>query len=364
MTTGRVRTGLLYRLLAIPFLVIVVVMGLVWFAIDYLAADYFMTLMKEYAVDAAETNAMFLEATQRALIWAGVAGLVVGLVLSYLLTRRLLTPLTRTIEVTRRLASGDYAARVAVETRDELGELAQSFNRMAESLQRIEHLRRTMVIDVAHELRTPLTNVRGYLEALQDGVVPPTREMFGSLHDETLRLTKLVDDLMQLARAEASGLTLRRRPIHLEDLVDRCVQMFRARFDAKRIDLHIHVPANRRTVEADADRIAQAVDNLLDNALAYTPEGGRVDLTVSREDGAVRFVCANTGDGIPPPDLPFIFERLYRVDRSRSRERGGSGLGLAIVKELVAAHGGDVGAESDNGETRVWFSLPDHGGRT
>jgi signal transduction histidine kinase len=350
--------SLLFRLLIVPVVLIVAVMGIVWLAIDYLAADYFMTLMKEYGVDATEVNAMFLEATHRALLLAGAAGLVFALVLSFLLTRHLLNPLTQMIHVTRALASGDYSARVQVRTTDEIGELGHAFNRMAQSLQQIERLRRTLLIDVAHELRTPLTNVRGYLEALKDGVLPPSRETFASLHDETIRLVTLVEGLLQLARAEAASLTLHTAPVHLEDLIDHGVTLFRARFESKRITVDVSTPDDRCAVDADRDKIAQAMHNLLDNAYAYTPEQGRVHLTLTRDNGEMTFDCSNSGDGIPTADLPFIFERLYRTEKSRSRERGGSGLGLAIVKELVGAHGGRVGASSSAGETHVWFTLP------
>jgi signal transduction histidine kinase len=352
------RSSLLLRLLLIPVLLIVAVMGIVWLTIDYLAADYFMTLMKEYGVEATDVNAMFLEATHRGLILAGAAGLVFALVLSFLLTRRLLNPLTQMIQVTRALASGDYSARVRVHAADEIGELGRAFNRMGESLQQIERLRRTLLIDVAHELRTPLTNVRGYLEALKDGVVPPSRETFASLHDETIRLVTLVDGLLQLARAEAANLTLQKAPVYLEDLVAHGVTLFGARFESKGIDIQVSTPGDRQAVDADPDKIAQAVHNLLDNACAYTPEGGRVRLTLTHEDEDVKLTCSNTGEGIREADLPFIFERLYRAEKSRSREYGGSGLGLAIVKELIGAHGGQVGAHSAGGQTRVWFTLP------
>jgi two-component system sensor histidine kinase BaeS len=303
---------------------------------------------------------MFLEATHRALIWAGAAGLILGGLLSYLLTRRVLSPLSRVIEVTRSLAAGDYAARVTINSTDEIGELGQAFNRMAQSLQQIERLRRTMLIDVAHELRTPLTNIRGYLEALKDGVVQPSGELVASLHDETLRLAKLVEDLLQLARAEAAAQTLERDTVFLEDLIGQARELFRARFDAKRIRVDLQLPQERHPVEVDPHKVAQAIHNLVDNAHAYTPEAGWVQLRLEREDGTARFTCANTGQGIPAADLPFVFERLYRADRSRSRDRGGSGLGLAIVKELVVAHGGTVGAASEHGTTTVWFTLPAH----
>jgi two-component system sensor histidine kinase BaeS len=355
--TGRPsRARLLYRLLIVPVLAILGVLVLVWLAVDYLAADYFMTLMQEYNVDAAETNEMFLAATHRALLWAAGGGLLLAITLSYVLTRRLLRPLTQMIAVTRALASGDYSARVTTSANDEIGELGRAFDRMASRLQEVDRLRKTMLVDVAHELRTPLTNVRGYLEALKDGVLAPSPEAFSSLHDETLRLVKLVEDLLALARAEAAGPTLRREQRVLEDLVERTVQLFRPQLAAKQIEVQRSFDTERFPIEVDPDKIAQALHNLLANAVSYTPERGRVRVAVEHGVDEVRFTCSNTGAGIPPADLPLIFERLYRVDRSRSR--AGSGLGLAIVRQLVEAHGGRVGAASEGGETHVWFSLP------
>jgi signal transduction histidine kinase len=261
-------------------------------------------------------------------------------------------------EVTRQIAAGEYTARVPLAGTDEVGQLALAFNRMAESLQRIEHLRRTMVLDVAHELRTPLTNMRGYLEALCDGVLPPSSQALALLHKETLRLVALVEDLLQLARAEAARTTLHRQPVRLQHLIDVALDLFQPQFVRKDITVETQYTRDLDGIMADPDKLLQALRNLLQNAWQYTPSGGYVRVSTSGVPGGVKLSVANTGEGIQPADLPFIFERFYRGDKSRSREQGGAGIGLAIVKELIEAHGGRVGAASSPTETQVWFTLP------
>ena len=349
---------LLWKLLAIHVLVIGLVILVVWLTIDYLAADYFMALMKQYKISPTDVHQMFLHAAHRYLLGASIAALVLAVVLSLLLTRRLLSPLGRLIEMTSRMSSGDYSVRVDLARGGEFTPLATAFNRMADSLERIEQMRKTMVVDVAHELRTPLTNIRGYLEALSDGVIPHSTPLFQSLHEETLRLVKLVDDLAQLARADAARLTLRPQAASPHTLVTRALELARTQFDAKQIAVHIVPGGGGLEVVADPRCVAQAANNLLQNAWQYTPAGGTVRVSFERLEDEVKVAVANIGDGIAPGDLPFIFERFYRGEKSRSRELGGAGIGLAIVKELIEAHGGRVGASSSASETNVWFTLP------
>jgi len=338
--------------------VIVVIVGILWLAIDHLAADYFMVLMDKYMVAPTETHHAFLTAIHRYLIWAGALALALSFLLSYLLTRRVLRPLAQMVRATREVASGNFSARVETTTADEVGELGAAFNRMADSLERLERLRKTMVSDVAHELRTPLTNLRGYLEGLADGVVSPDRETFAMLQDEVLRLVHLVEDLGQLARAEAARAYLERREIDLPEAIRQMLAVYRPQIEAKGIAVETDFSPQAGRVRADRDKLLQAIRNLVDNACKYTPEGGRISVATAAAEDGVRVLFANSGPGIPAADLPYIFERFYRTDRSRSREAGGAGIGLAIVKELIEAHGGRVGAESDEGETRVWFILP------
>ena len=297
---------------------------------------------------------MFLQAVHRYLLWASGAAVVLALILSLLFTSRLLDPLARLTEMSRKIAGGDYGARVQTRASGEVGELSSAFNRMADNLARIEQLRKTMVGDVAHELRTPLTNIRGYLEAVTDGVIPPSPALMQSLLEETLRLVKLVDDLAQLARADAARLHLTRVPIVLADCVSHAAGLARAQFDPKSITLDVHVPPTLPRVIADRDSILQALSNLLQNAGQYTPGGGAVTIRTEVSDRPVKTSITNNGDGISPDDLPRIFERFYRGEKSRSRDSGGAGIGLAIVKELIEANEGRVGADSTAGMvTRV-----------
>jgi signal transduction histidine kinase len=283
---------------------------------------------------------MFLAAGHRALIWASLGALTLAGILSFLLTRKVLRPLAEMSESTRRIAAGDYTARVLTPANDEVGQVALALNHMAENLQRIEHLRKTMILDVAHELRTPLTNMRGYLEALRDGVVSPSTETFESLHEETLRLVRLVEDLLQLARADASKGTLNRKLIDLQELASQILDLLRPQFVAKGIVVDVHHDSATGLVVGDAEKLTQVFRNLLQNAWQYTPPGGTVQLTTERLPEGIKLLFTNTGEEIAAEDLPYIFERFYRGEKSRSRELGGAGLGLAIVKELVEAHGG------------------------
>lgn len=349
---------LLWKLLGINIPVIAGVIVVVWLAIDYLAADYFMVLMTDYHVSPDDAHGLFLTAIHSYLLWASLGAFALAGVLSFLLTRKVLRPLHEMMEVTRTLASGDYRARVHITSKDEIGRLGSAFNRMADSLTQIEQLRKTMVADAAHELRTPLTNIRGYLEALSDGVIPPSQDAFGILQAEIMRLVALSEDLLALARADAARLDLHPTAFSLRDLADEVLALYRLRFDARKLDVRVEFETGVDFVKADRDKLLQVMRNLVDNAWQYTPEGGQITLSAERAGNRIRVSLANTGGGIAEEDIPFIFERFYRGEKSRSRERGGAGIGLSIVKELIEAHNGQIGAESADGETRVWFSLP------
>ena len=350
---------LLWKLLLINIVpVIAIIILVVWLAIDQLAASYFMALMDKYAVSPNDIHQMFLTAVHRYLLWATIAALALAFIISYFLIRRVLRPLSQMHAITMEVAAGNFSARVDVTSQDEVGELGIAFNRMADSLEQVEKLRKTMVADVAHELRTPLTNLRGYLEALNDEVLPPSRETFTMLQEEIMRLVGLVENLQQLARADAARAFLKREKLSLGEVADQILSLYDLQFQEKKISIEKSIVPEAEFVMADRDKLLQAIRNLVENAWKYTPENGRIAVTTERVPGAVKLTIANSGPAIKDSDLPFIFERFFRADRSRARDGGGAGIGLAIVRELIEAHGGNVGAESRDGETLVWFSLP------
>jgi len=349
---------LLWKLLGVNILVIGFVVIIVWVAIDYLAADYFVALMEKYHISPTSSHQMFIQAVHRYLIWATLAAILFAVVLSFLLMNRLLGPLTKMTETTRKIASGENSGRVPLKSQDEIGQLAASFNTMAESLQKIEQLRKAMMIDVAHELRTPLTNMQGYLEALRDGVINPSQETFQMLHEETLRLANLVEDILRLAKADAAKASLRKIEGSLTGLMSQALNSFLPQFDSKKITLETNFADGPDRLWLDPPKLLQVINNLLQNAWQYTLPGGKVRIFSEAIPGGIRVVFTNTGGEIAETDLPFIFERFYRAEKSRSREHGGAGIGLAIVKELIEAHNGQVGAEIVQDETRIWFSLP------
>jgi signal transduction histidine kinase len=353
-----VRKSLLWKLLGINVLIIGFVIAIVWLAIDTLAASYFMTLMEKYNISPISSHRMFVSSVHRYLIWASLGAVVLAVMLSFLLVRRVLSPLRQMTRIAQEIASGDYSVEVPFSSQDEVGQLASAFNRMAEGLRRIEELRKTLMIDVAHELRTPLTNIKGYLEALMDGVVPPTRETYELLQEETSRLVHLVEDILRLAKADAARTDLHKIEIRIGDLILQEIETFRPQFNAKGIYLETQLDRGEGRLQADPEKMSQVVSNLLQNAWQYTPPGGRVRINTEPAPGGLKVVFTNSGGELAEKDLPFIFERFYRGEKSRSREHGGAGIGLAIVKELIRAHNGTVGAEISGGETRIWFSLP------
>lgn len=349
---------IIWKLLGINILIIGFAIIIVWLAIDYLAADYLAKLMEKYKVSPTDTHQMFTDAVHRYLIWATLASIALAVLLYFVMVKRVLGPLQKMADITRKIAAGDYSARVPIKSQDEVGQLAEAFNRMADSLQQIEQLRKSMTIDVAHELRTPLTNIQGYLEALIDGVVSPSKETYELLLEETLRLVRLVEDILQLAKADAARTDLQKEKILLKTLVEREIDSFRSRFDKKGIGIEMQFQQPADGVWADPTKLTQVVRNLIQNAWEYTPPGGNLRICTQLRPGQIRLVFSNTGGEIAEKDLAFIFERFFRGEKSRSRKHGGAGIGLAIVKELIEAHGGQVGAKIDGGQTHIWFSLP------
>ena len=285
---------------------------------------------------------------------AGGLSLVLGLVVS----RTLSAPLARLAEAARTFGAREWQHRMPEKGTKEVVEAARAFNEMAVSLEQAESLRRTLMADIAHELRTPLTVLQGNLRAMLDGVYPLERAEVATLYDETRLLSRLVDDLRELALAEAGKLTLNVQPTDLTVLLAATVDNFSVAAESKEVRLNLEVPQALPWVKIDIDRIRQVLFNLLGNALRYTPEGGRISVSALAADGAVRVAVSDNGEGVAPEDLPHVFDRFYRGDHLAHAE-GTTGLGLAISKAWVSAMGGDVGVESTLGRgSRFWFTLP------
>lgn len=293
-------------------------------------------------------EARFLGSVNRWLIaGVAVAGLL-ALIVTALLARRILGPVEALTKAASAMGEGRLDQRVPVKGRDEIGELARAFNGMAESLERAEQLRRRLVGDVAHELRTPLTSIRCQVESIQEKLVEPGPEVIASIQEEVLALSRLVDDLQDLALAEAGQLRLDRRPVPLEETARAVARALAATAGGKHPEVRIELDELPQ-VDGDPERLRQILRNLLENALRHTPPEGSVELTGQAAGGWVDLRIRDTGPGIDPEHLPHLFDRFYRADPSRERATGGAGLGLAIVKQLVEAHGGRVSAESRPG---------------
>jgi len=308
----------------------------------------------------------FRNAVTEAVLLAGSAAFVAAVLLSIIVSRRVVLPVQEMQAASQRIADGHYGERVGMPGRanredlDELGRLALSFNRMATQLQQTEALRLELIGNVAHELRTPLASIKGYMEGLIDGVLPSEATTFQQVHREADRLQRLVHDLQELSRFESGAYELDLRPTEPQRLIDGVVRRLGLQFEDKDVALEIDVPADLPPIRVDEDRIGQVLLNLIGNALQYTPSGGRVCLSARTEGDRVRFSVEDTGVGIPPEHLLHIFERFYRVDKSRSRAGGGSGIGLTIARHLVEAHDGQIQAASDGpGQGSTFsFTLP------
>jgi signal transduction histidine kinase len=292
----------------------------------------------------------FVSSVNRSMLLVALIAGGAALLVAFLLSRRILGPVEALTDAARRMGEGNLESRVDVRSRDEIGQLAEAFNAMADSLSRVEQLRRNMIGDIAHELRSPLTNIRCQLETLQDGLAQPTEEFIASIHEEAMLLNRLIEDLQDLALAESGQLRLHCEPVHLRDILSQSVRAARPLASPKQLEFVINIPADLPPAHADPERIGQVLRNLILNAITHTPERGVIEITASSSEDHVEIRVTDTGSGINAEHLPFVFERFYRADTSRSRSTGGAGLGLAIVKQLVEAQGGSVWARSEPGQ--------------
>ncbi|MHB0877820.1 MAG: sensor histidine kinase [Anaerolineae bacterium] len=288
----------------------------------------------------------------RAFLLAALASILAAVAISFLMSRRVVAPVRQMMLASQRIAAGHYDERVPVpdggspESLDELGQLALSFNEMTRHLESTEAMRRQLLADVTHELRTPLSSISGYMEGLIDGVLPAEPETFQKVSAEAERLQRLVQDLQELSRVEAGAYELKRERTDVAALATAVTAHLQVQFQGKGVSLSQDIPPGLPPVFADRDRILQVLTNLLGNALQYTPPGASVVVRAQRVRGEVELTVTDTGIGIDARDLPHVFTRFYRVDRSRSRTSGGTGIGLTIARHLVEAHGGRIWAES------------------
>ncbi len=357
MTRPGLPRGIAARIAAAAIFVATIAVGIVAAGTLVLGADSFVHLMTADGHTAASAQAMFDESVGRIVGLALVVAIGAGAALSALLGYRIARPLREVRRAARRIAEGDYEARVPREGPEELTSLADSFNDMAQSLQEQERLRREFIANAAHELRTPLTNLQGYLEALRDEVIPADRATFESLWDEAERLVRLSTSLQLLAEGDSMAGGRDLVVLNVAAAVRSAAELVAPSMAQADLAFDVRVEHSLEAL-ADSDGLAQVLANLLQNAARYTPRGGSVTLTGERRPGRVVVSVSNTGPGIPPADLPYVFERFYRVEKSRDAARGGAGIGLAIVRQIVESLGGSVGAESDERLTRFWFSLP------
>ncbi|NWJ94912.1 MAG: HAMP domain-containing protein [Chloroflexi bacterium] len=362
-------TSLRWRLFSSYLIIILVGVITLFGAASLIATTFFRanirTILAEKGSSEAGIEALnlaFNSGVQNSLLIAVLASLLAALAISLFVSGRLAQPLNRIIRAANRIASGYYAERVQAPTIKEIAELASAFNQMAASLEQNEKLRREMVADLAHELRTPLTAIEGHMEGLLDGVLEPTPATFGRVQREARRLHRLAEELGTLSELDSPMLKLKLEKLSPLEIIEEVAARVRSQFEFKGISLEITSETELASlVKADRDRLEQSFINLLANALHYTEVGGQVKLSAKQVGNRVEFRVQDSGIGIASEHLPHLFDRFYRVDRSRARRgnSGGSGIGLTIVRRLVEAQEGDIWIESQLGQgTTVHFNLP------
>lgn len=365
------RSGLYWRLLASYLLVILVSCFTLYWA-GYAFADYFFErqlggMMRQMQhmnpmmqAMAEDLNVAYRQATERSMIWGLVVSALIAGIVALFVTRRIAAPVRRMQRASQRIAAGRYQERLETSAPGEIGELAASFNGMAQALERSEARRVDLLANVAHEFRTPLTNLRGYLTGFSDGIFRPDEDTLDACARQLSRLDRLVADLSLLSKVETGQEILEPQETEAGALVEQAAAAFRPRFRAKGVALHALQAPQTTLVRADPQRTGQVLANLLDNALRHTSGGGEVRLEVTPGPEEVRFEVRDSGPGVPPSDVPHLFTRFYRADKARGHDPGGgSGVGLTIAKHYVERQGGRIGIESELGKgSRFWFTLP------
>lgn len=303
-------------------------------------------------------ESQFLQRTTQALLYAILGALLVALAMGIVLSRTLTHPLQALTRAARNITQGQLEQQVTVKSSDEIGQLATAFNSMSQEVARVNQQRKQMTADIAHDLRTPLTVISGYVEAMRDGVLRPSPERLDLIYSEIERLQSLVGDLRLLSLADAGELPLNPQPISPRVVLERAEALYCHQAEQIGVTIHVDAAPELPDIRVDEARMMQVLDNLISNALRYTPAGGSLTLSASAAEKQVEICVSDTGTGIPPEEVPYIFDRFHRADKSRHTESGESGLGLAIVKALVEMHRGKVSAESGPGGTKVRLLFP------
>ncbi|GAB6155949.1 ATP-binding protein [Desulfosporosinus burensis] len=301
----------------------------------------------------------FQSAVFRSLLFAGGLALLFGIILSYFTSRQLVAPLRRLMQAANRIGHGHLDERVDLRSKDEVGQLANAFNAMADNLDRQETLRKQFTADIAHELRTPLTSIKSYIEAFQDNVLPANQENLSSIHEEIDRLVDLSSDLKDLNVAEIGALQLNLEPVDLKDLLEKVIRNLYPLIQEKELALNWNAPEESVTMSGDERLLTRLFYNLVHNAYRYSNSGGQISVALTKTADFAEIKIKNTGIGISEDDLPLIFERFYRADKSRTRETGGTGIGLALVRQITDLHQGTISVQSKVGqETEFIVRLP------
>ncbi|MEM7466382.1 MAG: ATP-binding protein [Pseudomonadota bacterium] len=348
--------SLFSRLFLVNTLSIVATLGAVFFIVRKKAASYFMGLADKYGIEPAELHEMFLQALNYGFLIAGLFSVSIACLIIWWLVRRFVQPVRQLSQQFEEISAGSFNVRAAAQSTPELSQLAQSFNRMANELDKQEQLRRRLIVDIAHELKTPLTNLRGTLEGIDDGLITNNQDTTRSLIYETDRLTKLVNEILDLARLEANKETISLAEEDLKSIARDSFQQFGKRLSQKRLkcllrDWPDHVP-----LHCDKEKLHRVFDNLWSNIERYAPNGDRVECDFEQCDDSYKIKLSNAAPSIIQDDISNLFERFYRCDLSRNSE--GNGLGLSIVKQIVELHGGEVGADYRDNRLAIWFQLP------
>lgn len=295
-----------------------------------------------------DNDLAFINTLNKMLISVGVFSLLFALILGTVMAKRISTPISRTIQTARQISKGYFEDRITISSNTkEIEQLTSTINNLAETLEKQETLRKRLTADVAHELRTPLATLQSHMEAMIDGIWKPETVRLKSCHEDIMRISRMIGDLEKLARFEGENLILNKTRFDLSELISHTIKNFETEFLIKGVKIVFTNNEQEENIIADRDKISQVLVNLLSNALKYTPQGGSVSMMQTSAEQFTEISIKDTGMGIPPEDLPYIFERFYRADKSRNRLTGGSGIGLTIVKAIVDAHNGKITVQSE-----------------